>query len=365
MKVLIITENGAAWPSGFVRALIYRDEFARAGWQATFVSRRSERLTRLIESQHPFGRRLLSLGGGRIIASLNEALAKSRAARFAKMSAVSDAVYLQKIGSYELVSRVRASARGRVVYDLNDGLWLPQWASFLSCRLNEVLGSMDAVTCDNAYGLAYAQTVARKAHLVPDSPQVEAFDAVRGTIARPTEPKIIGWVGSRNTAGNLFLIWEALEELCGRRSDFELRFLGTDRHNPASPRFERVPATFLPRYGQSEMIREVLRMQIGLFPLFDVEDSRARGVLKATVYMSGGACVLASPVGQCRDLIKPGQNGFLPNSRSEWIESLERLLDDEHLQESVRVRALADVRASYSLESCFAALTEALSGRPA
>ncbi len=38
--------------------------------------------------------------------------------------------------------------------------------------------------------------------------------------------------------------------------------------------------TTLPFYSQEEMIREILRMDIGLFPLFDVEDSRARGILK-------------------------------------------------------------------------------------
>ena len=42
------------------------------------------------------------------------------------------------------------------------------------------------------------------------------------------------------------------------------------------PLFENVRYSVLPEYSQQEMVREVLKMDIGLFPLFHVEDSFTR-----------------------------------------------------------------------------------------
>ena len=80
------------------------------------------------------------------------------------------------------------------------------------------------------------------------------------------------------------------------------------------PRFEQVRFSCRPAYGQGEMVEEVLGMHIGLFPLFDVEDSCARGNLKAKIYMAGGSVAVCQNLGDNASLITDGRNGVLAST---------------------------------------------------
>jgi glycosyltransferase involved in cell wall biosynthesis len=108
------------------------------------------------------------------------------------------------------------------------------------------------------------------------------------------------------------------------------------------------------------MVREVLGMDIGLFPLFNIEESAIRGVLKATIYMGGEAAVIASPRGQVPELIRDGVNGMLASSNQEWIQKLEKLITDHELRRKLASAGLQTVRREYSLENSFHPLLQAL-----
>ena len=110
------------------------------------------------------------------------------------------------------------------------------------------------------------------------------------------------------------------------------------------------------------MVREVLGMDIGLFPLFDIEDSRVRGILKATVYMSGEAAVVATPVGQNATLINPRENGLLATSSDEWIASLSALIADPQLRRQLAANGLQTVRGAFTGRDCFDQLCRSLAG---
>lgn len=360
MRLLVVTETGQAWPSGFVRAHIYAPLFEKLGWSVTFATRKSEKITRWIETEHPIGSRIQRLGVGRALVSWNQKLAQWREPSIQRQAISADTVYLQKISSFRLFEGISRQSKARLVYDVNDALWLPHWKGFLDGRLQEVLSRADAITCDNRFVFEYAKSTTSKIQLVPDPPQIEAFDAKRSEFKSPTDSFVLGWIGSRNTAANLFAIYEPLEELFRRRPELQLRILGSPANNPAMPKWENVRASYVPRYGHTRMVEEALQMHAGLFPLFQSEDSRARGVLKATMYMSAGACCLASPVGECPDLIQNGINGMLPNSPSDWVDSIEKLMDDPALHERISQTGIQKMRAEYSLEQCFDSLCRAL-----
>ena len=359
-RVLIVTETGDAWPSAFVRAAIYADHFRRDGIEAVYASRCAPRLTKLIERAPGSVHRLLGIALDRVLPAAQRLSTRSRESRILGLSPGFDVIYLQKVASEEFIRRLRARTRARLVYDLNDGLWLPSRAVFAQGRIREILQGVDAVTCDNPHGQAYARALNRSSHLVPDPAQVEAFDARRASIAASEDPIVIGWIGSRGTAFNLFLVWEALERIFSTHANVTLRIVGTGSDRSALPPFEKVRYSVLPSYTQAGMIDEVLKMQIGLFPMFDVEDSLSRGFLKGEIYWSGQAALIASPVGQCNELVRDGGNGMIARNPREWEERLGALIRDRELRQRIARAGLDSAREHFSLDRCYLALKAAL-----
>ena len=101
-------------------------------------------------------------------------------------------------------------------------------------------------------------------------------------------------------------------------------------------------------------------MDIGLFPLFEVQDSSVRGFLKALVYMSGETAVIASPRGQIQDLIQEGMNGMLANSRGEWVENWICSSTIRYCGKRIAASGLETARRHFSIEKSFEGLLLAL-----
>lgn len=342
LRVLVILEMGLQFPSGFLRALIYKDHFARAGWTVKFVN-------------HNFTGPLL--WHIKPLFKLYRYLNEFRLVRLARSC---DVVYMSKVQSLRLVTLLRERTKARLVLDFGDAVWMPR---FENPEFGKVLAQVHAVTTDNELTAAYARRFNANCTVVPDSPQIELFDEMRGKIIKNAGgPVVLGWIGSQSTAYNLYVIWEALERLFIKHPEIRLRLLGTGKDMGLLPAFEKVRYSRLEKYTQEEMVREVLQMDIGLFPLQDVEASRVRGVLKASIYMSGEAVVVTSPVGQCADFIKDGVNGMLAGTVEEWERKLDLLITDKKLRLALAKGGLETVRGNLTLDRAFARLRPVIEG---
>ncbi|HEX6283748.1 MAG TPA: glycosyltransferase family 4 protein [Pyrinomonadaceae bacterium] len=352
-KLLVVLEAGDTLPSGVIRGLAYEHLFAENGFDAKFVSRRPGRL--LQTAAFPL-RRLLEIAPLRNrlvgkITALNEN-------RIRKLAREADIIYLNKVSSYALLQDLLKDKHARVVYDFGDAIWLQEWSA---SKLNEVLQQVDAVTTDNEVTAGYVRRVNPNCVVIPDAPALHAFDERRAELSRkPDDRVVLGWLGSPATAYNLYVVWEALEELFKRHKHLHLRLVGTGNDPRLIPEFENVKFSCVPAYDQARMVQEVFGMHIGLFPLQDVERCRMRGVFKATNYMSGEAAVIASPVGQCMDFIEDGVNGMLAATKEEWVHKLEQLIFDAELRRRLAGNGLACVREKFRVDQSFAKLKEVL-----
>jgi glycosyltransferase involved in cell wall biosynthesis len=358
LRILAILEAGDVYPSGVIRGLIYRDWFANDGDSVKFASRLHVPYLRLMNAPPRWLRMLLRFGiFGRLVEWLGRMLARRNERALLSMARDFDVVYMSKVISAEFVDSMRRATTARIVLDFGDAIWLPRYRIE---QFDRLIGSVDAVTTDNVLTAEYVKRFNRDCTVIPDCPQVEVFDRERSQSekAGSRERLVIGWVGTRSTAYNLYVAWEALERLFARHANLELRLIGAAADD--LPPFERIRYTCLPHYGQAEMVEEVLNMDIGLFPLQDVEACRVRGVLKATIYMSGEAVAVCSPVGQCRELIQDGINGMLAASTDEWEAKMERLIADSSLRRAIAAEGLATVRSGFSIESSYRRLRAVL-----
>lgn len=355
-RILIVLAAGDAYPSGFIRGLIYRDHFKRSGLDVRYVSRLYPPLIRLLDTPPRFLWRVMSAGLAGVISRLAQVLGFVAESVIIRIARRYDVVYMSKVTSPRLVTKLRKQTRSRLVLDFGDALWLPGRGGE---RFNAILGQVDAVTTDNELTAEYVRRFNPRCTVIPDCPQVEWFDRRRAE-RRPKDGVTIGWIGTPNTVHNLFVVWEALEHLWARHPNLHLRLVGVGPDRQGLPPFERVTYSIRSRYSHAEMIEEVLGMDIGLFPLQDVEASRVRGVLKATVYMAGEAVAVCSPVGQSQDLIQDGVNGFLAASTAEWEEKLELLVSKPDVRARVARTALERVRRDFAVERSFAKLRAVL-----
>jgi glycosyltransferase involved in cell wall biosynthesis len=352
-KLLVVLEAGDSLPSGVIRGLAYEQMFAESGFDATFVSRRP---ARMFETDRFPLRQLFEFPPLRNRV-MNRAVAFNEN-RIRRLAREADVVYLNKVSSRALLQDLLQEKHARIVYDFGDAIWLQEWSA---SELNEVLRQVDAVTTDNEVTASYVRQVNPNCIVVPDAPALQAFDRRRAELSQKTDnPIVLGWLGSPGTAYNLYVIWEALEEVFKRHAHLHLRLVGTGHDLRLIPEFEKVKFSCVPFYDQERMVQEVFGMHIGLFPLQDVERCRMRGVFKATNYMSGEAAVIASPVGQCAEFIHDGVNGMLAATKRDWIEKLERLILDRDLRCRLAEKGLETVRANFGVEQSFAKLKQVL-----
>ena len=348
-KILIVLEAGGVYLSGYVRGLIYRDLFVKNGFEPRYVSRQPTGLLRLSLTLRKTLPRLIAGILERLLKILQEISAYFREFYIARLAKDYETVYMIKVEKSRFVGRLKKKTNARIIYDYGDAMWLKKGSD-----IQTILRSVDAVIAVNDYTAAYARRFNANCAVVPDSPQLEEFDRKRPNSARGNKSRIVlGWIGTPSSFYPFDKIEKPLEQLFSKYPNLQLRLLGVGYKNRLLARFKNIRYSVLPYYNQSDMIREVLNMDIGLYPLCEGEQSKARGILKAAIYMSGEAACVASPLEDLRGLIADGTNGMLAGSEEEWKQKLERLITDPDLREKIARNGLETARANFSLEKNF------------
>jgi glycosyltransferase involved in cell wall biosynthesis len=278
--------------------------------------------------------------------------------RVLRQARESDVVYLVRVPSWKFHKALWEQQSAKIVMDFNDGLWLPYHRGTGYEQLDEMLAHSHAIVCENETLAAYARRHNANVHIVPDAPQLEAFDAQRPYHRPPADRVTLGWIGGTMAADNFGVIFEPLEEIFRRHTNLHLRVLGVDLTR--LPRFEHVDVSCKPVYTNAEMIAEALRMDIGLFPLYRTQDSIARGTLKARIYMSAGIVAACQDWGPSRELIQDRVNGVLAGTPDEWVESLDWLIRNPDQRAAIAARGLETMRSEFTTAGSFEKLAAAL-----
>jgi glycosyltransferase involved in cell wall biosynthesis len=272
-----------------------------------------------------------------------------------------DAVYLLKVASRGLVDRIRRETSARIIFDLTDALWRWHHWKYGWWSLNSILVRSDAVVVNHSYTLEYAQRYNRAVYVVPDVAPLDKFDAARKTAPpRRDDTVVIGWMGSPGTVRALKKVFRPLQTIGARHPCVSLHVLGCSRPRLLPP-FSRIRYRVVPSYDEATMIREILAMDIGIFPPpLDMKDYCIRGRLKAMLYMAGGAAPVLQDAEHCRTFIRDGENGMLAGSEAEWTEKIEQLVVSPELRRSMGEQAIQTVRAGYTTRHAFEKLRESI-----
>ena len=156
------------------------------------------------------------------------------------------------------------------------------------------------------------------------------------------------WIGTPVTYCYLERFSDALRAM-SRAVDFEL--LVVAREALAARPLPGVRTRFAD-WSEATEAEALKRSHVGIMPLTDDVFSQGKSAYKLIQYQAAGLPALASPVGENKHLIRPGVNGFLPETPEEWAAALRTLHDDRELYRSCAENAQHE-SAQYTLERYF------------
>ena len=155
---------------------------------------------------------------------------------------------------------------------------------------------------------------------------------------------VIGWSGSFSTSPYLKLLEKPLRRL-REKVDFKLLVIGD-----ATFRMDGVEVEALP-WTEATEVRDLSRIDIGLYPLPDEKWVYGKSGLKALQYMALGIPTIATAIGANFRVIEDGVSGFLVRDEQEWVDRLERLVSDPELRRKIGQAARKRVEDRFSIRA--------------
>ncbi|MCC7303444.1 MAG: glycosyltransferase family 4 protein [Bacteroidia bacterium] len=236
----------------------------------------------------------------------------------------------------------------RLIYDIDDLIFLGhvseanQWTLRFKGRLKALYLMRKAdhvITCTPILD-EFVRKYNKKTTDISSTINTEVYrpktdHALRGT-------PVLGWSGSHSTSRFLHLLAPVLRELA-KELDFKLLVIGDGDFQ-----IEGVNVEAMEWPGTGE-VKELARIDIGLYPLPEERWVLGKSGLKALQYMGLGIPVIASAKGANFRIITDGENGFLVKTPEEWKNRILLLLKDQSLRERLGNAGRVTVEEQFSV----------------
>jgi glycosyltransferase involved in cell wall biosynthesis len=234
-----------------------------------------------------------------------------------------------------------------MIFDFDDAVFVAYrspsngYLSYLKFpqKTGEICKLSAHVMAGNQYLADYAREFNKNVTIVPTTIDTEKYQVVEkkennGIVT-------IGWSGSFSTVQHLDTIRDVFRKLA-ETEKFRLRVIGTPDYKIPGVEVESLA------WKPETEIEDLGKIDIGVMPLPDDQWSKGKCGLKALQYMALGIPTICSPVGVNSTIIQDGENGFLAESKNEWVEKLKKLIHSYNLRHKLGLAGRRTVEDSYS-----------------
>lgn len=342
-NILFIQEFGLAVPSGKMRGQIYEQEFGKYNISIRYINRNNESLIDNIGVTNSFILRYL-------FSVLNFIYRFYFSIYILIISRKYTSLWLNKVLSYRFIYFLRLFNPDKIInLDVVDNPYE------MNRNWTKSIEYVTSLSTDNFYNKSKLSKFSDSVYIIPDYPLIDKFNFNK---FRKSETEFcFGWVGSKSSYYLLKGIESEIINFLNNYPDTKFYLLGA----PKNSNLTKMPGVvFLENYDESKMVEIISRLHVGLFPLDNSIASEVRGVLKATLYMAGGAVVLANPIGEVNDLILNDVDGVLITRKGMWFDKLVEFKVDIKKLRNISHNGYIKVSSNYSLSSNILKIIEIL-----
>jgi glycosyltransferase involved in cell wall biosynthesis len=235
----------------------------------------------------------------------------------------------------------RLSPVGRIYMNLR-----ALWARGMP-RMAGVVAACDAVVVGST---AQAESISRyhdAVHVITDAILENPFAEIPKP--RKSDPLKLAWIGNVESLDGLVSIQGALDRIA-QAENVELRLItGTQtkaRLLGKRPRNvwqfmdgQRIRCAFRPWHIDT-FYRDIAEADVGIVPVatasaFTLNKPAGRVLL----FMAAGLPVVATPIRSHREVVVPGDTGFLPETAEDWVDAIHALAQSADMRHTLGIRA--------------------------
>jgi glycosyltransferase involved in cell wall biosynthesis len=249
-----------------------------------------------------------------------------QALRLVRLAPAHDVTLVQRLllpAPFRRLLRRRARA---LVYDFDDALYATsgeggegsRWLAPRAGRWASMLSDSRAAIAATDHLADRARTYQRRTSVIASPVDTDRYEPPAST--RPAGV-VIGWIGSPETSPYVEPLVPLFRRLAARHPGLRIELVG------AEPRLAGDGVRVHPWSWDTE-VRLLQGFDVGVMPLPDNEWTRGKAGYKVLQYMACGTAAVASPVGSGRELIRPGETGWLAADDGAWEETLTELIGD-------------------------------------
>lgn len=260
----------------------------------------------------------------------------------------------------EFLSLVRKyrSKISYIVSDFDDAVWThsPEGT-------DEIISLSDEIWCGSEASLTYMQQKHKNAVFVPTTIDMSRFGLPRSEEAVP----VIGWTGDiSGHKENLRFFADILQTIHADLPPFTLRLIGVTHFEKEIREWFSFLGEKLELVGWTEpkaIPAEISKFSIGVMPLEPTPFNAGKSALKLIEYLAAGVPVVASNVGENKNVVLEPKHGFTPSDAAGWKTALRTLLTDAAMRKTVGDAGRTFVHQKYDRVVVYTPLLQKLSKR--
>jgi glycosyltransferase involved in cell wall biosynthesis len=244
-------------------------------------------------------------------------------------------------------------ARVPMIFDFDDSIWLQvvsesnQKLAFLkdASKTAHIIEKSALVFAGNEFLASYARQFNDKVVIVPTTIDTSVYRR----LPKSTDDNrvCIGWSGSFSTIEHFSTAIPALKAIREKYGDERVRFKVVGDPTYYCKELDTKGEAWTSK-GEVQLLSD---MDIGIMPLPDTEWAKGKCGLKGLQYMALGIPTLMSPVGVNTEIIRDGENGYLPRTDAGWIERLSELVESAEMRARIGDAGRRTVEEHYSTKA--------------